>query len=248
MRMPLRDRAVQAYFGPMNEMESGLTRLAGVLARVRYEVTYPFKTRVGLNCPLTGNGMCIGAGLLEQGGWRHFSITENWELYADYTSRGIMIDYARDALLRSHEAPTMGQGATQRNRWMAGRLHVLGDYWGALAASPHIGLPQKLDAFAELAGLSPVLHVMMALAVGLTAWLLLLPPVSAVFLAAAVASLLPLMFAVLVVLARHPEPFRTLIAFGILPFYAIWRVLTAVKTLFAIRDRTWRKTERPGRA
>lgn len=247
-RMPLRDRAVQAYFGPMNEMETGLTRLAGVLARVRYEVTYPFKARVGLNCPLTGNGMCIGVGLLADGGWRHFSITENWELYADYTARGISIDFAGDALLRSHEAPTMRQGATQRNRWMAGRLHVLGEYWRAIAGSRCIGARQKLDAFAELAGLSPILHVVMALTVaGLAAWLLA-PPLSTLFLLAAAASLLPLTLAVIVVLLRHPEPLRTLAAFSILPFYAVWRALTAIRTLLSLHDRTWRKTERPGRA
>lgn len=246
--MPLRDRAVQAYFGPMNEMETGLTRLAGVLARVRYEVTYPLKARVGLNCPLTGNGMCLGAALLADGGWRHFSITENWELYADYTARGIPIDYAGDALLRSHEAPTMGQGATQRNRWMAGRLHVLGDYWRALAGSPHIGLPQKLDAFAELAGLSPILHVVMALTIAsLSAWLLA-SPASILFIVAPAASLLPLTLAVIVVLVRHPEPWRTLAAFGVLPFYAVWRALTAIRTLFSLNDRTWRKTERAGGA
>ncbi len=246
-RMPLRDRAVQAYFGPMNEMETGLTRLAGVLARVRYEVTYPLKARVGLNCPLTGNGMCLGAGILADGGWRHFSITENWELYADYTARGIPIDYARDALLRSHEAPTMGQGATQRSRWMAGRLHVLGDYWRALASSPRIGLAQKLDAFAELAGLSPVLHVVIALTLAALASLLLASPLSTIVFWAAAASLLPLTLSVLIVLARHPEPWRTVAAFSILPFYAVWRALTAARTLFSLNDRTWRKTERQDR-
>ncbi len=246
-RMPLRDRAVQAYFAPLNEQESSLTRLAGVLARTRYEVTYPRKVRAGLNCPLTGNGMCLGAGLLADGGWRHFSITENWELYADYTARGVRILYAREALLMSHEAPTMRQGTTQRTRWMAGRLHVLAGFWRPLLTSSRIGVGQKVDALAELAGLSPVLHVLVALAIAALA-LALLPSATGGLLALlALGSLLPLTLAVLLVLARHPEPLRTVLAFGILPFYAVWRLATAAGTLLRLRDRTWRKTERPAR-
>jgi len=64
--------AAQAYIGTMNEWDNWLTRLAGVLARCRYEFTYVLREMAGLNCPLTGNGMCIGARLLEVSGWQAF--------------------------------------------------------------------------------------------------------------------------------------------------------------------------------
>lgn len=245
--MPLEGRAVQSYFATLNERDNWLTRLAGLLARCRYEVTYPLKRRAGLNCPLTGNGMVIGVGLLAEG-WRHFSITENWELYADYTARGIEVRYAKQALILSHEVETLGQGGTQRRRWMAGRLHVLGAQGGAILRSHRIGLSQKLDAIAELAGLSPVLHVLAAAWVATCAVLLLGGMVRLVVLALAVLSLLPLAVATTLALIRHPEPGRTALALLMVPGYALWRIVVAIATLLTLRDRAWNKTERPRRA
>jgi hypothetical protein len=85
---PLGENAAQAYFATWNEDESWLTLLAGVFARAKYEVLYPVKDRAGLNCPLTGNGMIFSAIPLKRDGWTAFSLTENWELYADYTIKG----------------------------------------------------------------------------------------------------------------------------------------------------------------
>lgn len=245
--MPLKGRAVQSYFATLNEGDNWLTRLAGLLARCRYEVTYPLKRRAGLNCPLTGNGMVIGVELLA-GGWRHFSITENWELYADYTARGIEIRYAQKALILSHEVESLGQGGTQRRRWMAGRLHVLGEYGSALLRSRKIGFAQKLDALTELAGLSPVLHVLAAFAIAAATLLLPGGAVRTAVLVLAVMSLLPLAAATTLALIRHPEPGRTALALLMVPWYALWRVVVAIATLFTLRNRTWTKTERPRRA
>ncbi|MBK7715790.1 MAG: hypothetical protein IPI38_10250, partial [Gemmatimonadetes bacterium] len=49
------------------------------------------------------------------------------------------------------------------------------------------------------------------------------------------------------VLARHPEPGATVRALAMVPVYAAWRLVVAVGTLFRLRDRTWKKTERPAR-
>lgn len=245
--MPLKGRAVQSYFATLNERDNWLTRLAGLLARCRYEVTYPLKRRAGLNCPLTGNGMVIGADLLAEG-WRHFSITENWELYADYTARGVDIGYARGALILSHEVESLSQGGTQRRRWMAGRLHVLIAHGGAILRSDRIGLLQKLDAITELAGLSPVLHSLGVLVALGAAALLPVGTLRTVVLALTVVSLLPLAAATTIALVRHPEPGRTALALLMVPWYALWRVVVAIMTLFTLRDRTWTKTERPRRA
>ncbi len=110
----LRDVAVQAYFGLSNERDSWLSLLAGLLARVRYEGQYRLKALAGLNCPLTGNGMCLGVGLLARAGWAADALTENWELYARYTALGERIRFAPTARLHSQEARTLRQSATQR--------------------------------------------------------------------------------------------------------------------------------------
>jgi 1,2-diacylglycerol 3-beta-glucosyltransferase len=241
--MPLRSCAVQAYFGTRNEWDTWLTRLAGVLARCRYEVSYPLRQAAGLNCPMTGNGMCIGAGLLSTGGWQAFSLTENWELYASYTAEGVPIRYARDALLFSEEARSMKEGGTQRRRWLAGRLWVFRKWWRPLLGSSKIGRHQKLDALAELAGPSPVIHLVLAMAIAALSLLAVggSPGVWLAILAAG--SLAPIMITTGIVIMRHPQPLKTIVAFVMLPPYAVWRILTALRTVL-LPGKVWRKTER----
>jgi hypothetical protein len=234
---------VQAYFGTLNEWDTWLTRLAGVLARARYEITYPLKRRAGLNCPLTGNGMCLGRELLRDG-WRWFSLTENWELYGEFTARNIPIDYAPGALLYSQEARSMRQGGTQRRRWLAGRIGVLRQWGGRILSSPGISWRQKLDALVELAGPSPVLHLVLALLLAALAGLFL-HGASRIWTAAlAIGSLAGTIGTTLAVLFRHPQPGRTILAFAMLPFYAVWRTGTALRTMLTLRDTAWRKTSR----
>ena len=117
-----------------------------------------------LNCPLTGNGMCIGSDILAQHGWTAFSLTENWELYADYTARGIRIDLANQARLYALESESLSGSRTRRSRWLRGRAHVLGAYWRPICRSRSIRWHQKLDAIAELATLPPTVHTFVALA------------------------------------------------------------------------------------
>ena len=240
---PLRHRLVQAYFGSLNERESWLTRLAGVLTRCRYEVTYPLKQSAGLNCPLTGNGMCIGTGLLQADGWRAFSLTENWELYAQYTTAGVRIGYAGMARLFSQEAHTVRTSATQRRRWLAGRLWVLRRWGGRLLRSRCIGWHQKVDALCELGAPSPVLHLVLAVATAGAALWLLSWPFGAVIAGAALFSLWSLVATTMVVLRHHPEPWRTAAAFLMLPVYAVWRTVLAALTLVTLKDTRWRKTQ-----
>jgi 1,2-diacylglycerol 3-beta-glucosyltransferase len=242
--MPLSAIAVQAYFGTRNEWESWLTRLAGVLARCRYEVTYPLRQSAGLNCPLTGNGMCLGTGLLKDGGWQAFSLTENWELYASYTAKGIPIHYARDARLFSEEARSMKEGGTQRRRWLAGRLWVLNQWWRAILVSSRISWHQKLDALAELAGPSPVIHLAIALLLAALSVSVVGGSTGSVLALVALGSLLPLGVTTVFVLAKHPQRTRTLGAFVMLPAYGAWRVLTALRTVLLRSESVWRKTER----
>ncbi|MFQ5745729.1 MAG: glycosyltransferase family 2 protein [Gemmatimonadota bacterium] len=240
---PLRSKACQAYFGIRNEWESWLTRLAGLLTRMRYEVGYPLKRAAGLNCPLTGNGMCIGADLLAGRGWSSFSLTENWELYAEYTVAGIEIDYVPGARLLSEEAATPAQGRTQRRRWLAGRSRVF-RIWTPRLLGSHVSFRQKIDGLAELGGASPVLHLVLATIAGVLSLWLLDGGLSVLLAVLALVSLAPEVVAVVVVLLRHPRPGSAMLAFLRLPGYALWRVLVAGGTLLGRGEREWRKTSR----
>lgn len=240
---PLEDIAAQAFVGTLNEWDNWLTRLAGVLARCRYQVTYPLRDEAGLQCPLTGNGMCIGRNLLMRDGWQAFSLTENWELYARYTAEGVPIRFAAGARLFTQQVRTMSQGRTQRSRWLAGRNWVLRTWGGRILHSTNATFLEKLATLGELAGLSPVLHLMAALLTAAIALVLPAPwgPVVSVL---ALASLASPVITTMKVLARHPHPAVTAAAFLRLPAYALWRASVAAGTLLMPSSAEWRKTER----
>jgi len=240
---PLQGIAAQAYIGTLNEWDNWLTRLAGVLARCRYEFTYVLRDSAGLNCPLTGNGMCIGRGLLEAHGWQAFSLTENWELYARYTAEGTPIRFARDARLFTQQVQSMQQGQIQRSRWSSGRTWVLREWGGRILRSQCTSLLNKFATLTELAALTPVLHLTMVAAIIAVAIILPLP--AHLWIASlAAASLASNVVATASVLIRHPEPGATLWAFARLPIYATWRLSVAAHTMLLPNSGEWRKTER----
>lgn len=240
---PLGRRCVQAYFGLSNEGATWLTRLAGVLARIRYERMYPLKRASGLNCPLTGNGMCIGRRLLASG-WPAFSLTENWELYARFTTEGVPIECEPGARLFSEEASRLSQADTQRRRWLAGRMWVLRQYLGPVLRSPKIGVHQKLDVVAELASPSPVLHAVAVAAIVLSGFFALPAAAAVVIVLVATATLLPLVVHAASVIRAHPRRWRIAGSLLLLPGYALWRLVAAARTVSTLREGRWKKTER----
>jgi 1,2-diacylglycerol 3-beta-glucosyltransferase len=240
---PLDAIAAQAYIGTMNEWDNWLTRLAGVLARCRYEFTYLLRDEAGLNCPLTGNGMCIGRELLAKHGWQAFSLTENWELYARYTAEGVPIRFARGARLYTQQVRSMQQGQIQRSRWSAGRTWALREWGPRILQSTRTSVLNKFATLAELAALTPVMHLTAAAAV-VAATLLLPSPAGWWIALAAIASLASPVIATTMVLVNHPQPATTLSAFARLPVYATWRVSVAARTLLLPDSGEWRKTER----
>lgn len=241
---PLNDIAFQSNFRVLNEFESWLTRLGGVLSRCRYEVTYPLKQSAGLNCPINGNGMGFGTNLLIRDGWRSFSIAEDSEQYAVYTAAGVSIRHASEANLFSQEARSLQQGATQRRRWIAGRIRIIHDWGRRLFLSPHIGWHQKLDAFVELGLAFPVLHLLSAALIVVAALVGVTGTPGRWIASLAAMSLSGVAATAIVVICRHPQPWRTLLSFFMLPVYAGWRSLVFLGTLSTLRDATWRKTGR----
>jgi len=132
--------------------------------------------------------------------------------------------------------------ATQRRRWLAGRLWVLRRWGGRLLRSRRIGWHQKLDALCELGAPSPVLHLVLAVATAGAALWLLAWPFAVAIAGVAVASLWSHVVTTLVVLRHHPEPWQAAAAFLMLPVYAVWRTGLADLTLVTLGDTRWRKT------
>lgn len=241
---PLRTRLAQPYNTISNPGASWLTRLGAVLGRARYEIEYPLRQAAGLNCPMTGNGMCLGSELLARDGWQAFSLTENWEVYADYTCKGVEIVLANDARIYSLETESVSASRTRRSRWSRGRLQVLRAYWRKILNTKEIGWHQKLDLFADLSGLPPTIHTLAS--VGLSAtFLIVLDGTTSHYLGGiALACTLPLVSTSAIALARDPEPAKATLALLVLPFYALWRGWLLLDSLFMNRESVWRKTER----
>jgi cellulose synthase/poly-beta-1,6-N-acetylglucosamine synthase-like glycosyltransferase len=244
---PLRDTALQAYHDTWNPSESWLAVLGELLAAGRYQGQYPAKARVGLNVPLTGNGMVLGTGVLARAGWVDDSLTENWELYARYTERGERIGYARSARLFAQEAKTLAQGSVQRRRWQAGRWIVFRTHLWPLLSSRAIGWHQKIDAIGELAVPGPILQAAVALLIAASLGLTGVPAARTVAIAYLL-SLVPTIGWTAVAWARHPRPGRIALAFLRMPLYIGWRMTVALLAVRTGRSGAWLRSprHRPG--
>ena len=238
-----RNEAIQGYFATLDESRSWLTLLSGLWARVRYEVQYPRLDRRGLNVPLTGNGMCIGADLLA-GGWPSFSLAEDLSMYARWTAEGVRIRYARDAVLWSEEVQSLSHGVGQRLRWSRGRTQALREALASIWRSHAIGPVQKLHATRVLALPGPVTSLTVAIASALAGWVLLPPPWRFAVLAGSTLSMLPTVRDTLIAIRHHPRPVAVVGALARLPVYLVWRLMVTLRSAFGPRNQAWRRTER----
>ncbi len=240
---PVAAKAFQAYFDVRNPGDAPLTRMATVLAAANYRFAYALKRRVGLNAPLLGNGMCIGTAVLAAHGWNAFTIAEDWELYTRYTTSGVLIESLEAARLYAEEARSLRQSSTQRQRWTAGKLTVVGRLIARLVRSGQIGLAQKLDAVAELTSPGPVVHLGLATVLAaLTA--VVRPPGADALLLALGASVVRLAIYTVAGLFVQPNPLRSAAAFAFLPFYMVWRLGAAARALKMLGDKPWVRTAR----
>ena len=243
-RGPLVGKVLQPFIGVQNPDENALTRMAAVHATAAHGLAYRIKEAVGLNVPL-GVGMCIGRDVLLAEPWSAFSLSEDWELYAIFTARGVAIEPVGDARIYAQEARSLKQSAPQRHRWMTGKLDVLRRHTLPLLKSPEINWWQRLDAIAELAALGPAVHLGFAVAGALAASLG--PSAGAggtlvawMFLVSLVR---PTIYTALAII-RDPLPLRAFSAFFFLPFYTVWRLWSALLSLTGSSRGAWVRTAR----
>lgn len=240
-RAPLEAKAVQGYFGVRNPGQTALTALAAVWNTAVHRFAYALKQRAGLNVPLVGNGLCIGTQVLREQGWHAFSICEDWEMYARLTEAGVPIEGAPDAVIYAQEAHTLRQSWTQRQRWTAGKLTVLGRIGPRILRSARAGAYQKLDGLAELTSVGPVLHF--ALVVCLTAVGLAAGVPRAIALLPALSLVRPAVYS-LAALAVQRRPLKAVLAVAFLPVYLVWRIVAAVAAFTMLGDKPWIRTQR----
>lgn len=239
---PIGQKLVQGYNDVSNASESELTRMAAVFSAARCIFMNGLKRNAGLTVP-PGNGFCYGARILETRGWQEFSIVEDWEIYARLTAEGYEIDNQPGAHVYSQEARSMGQSASQRRRWTAGKLEVLVREAWPILRSRNIGVLQKIDAVGELLAPGPV--VLASVAVVAIAGVLALgiePMWPLVALLAA--PVLRIGIYTLLGLSRVEQPIRTGVAFLFLPVYAVWRLGVQLSAMVSTGRSPWTRTTR----
>lgn len=242
-RQPLRNKVVQGYNGVRNRTDSALTRMAAVLADVNYCILYPLKAQAGLNVPLRGTGVCIGTDVLARYRWNAFTIGEDWELYALVTLAGVPVELAPNARMYAQEARSLRQGASQRRRWTAGKLTVLGRLAPRIVRNGCVTLRQRLDLLAELSAPGPI--VQLGIASTLAGVTLTMRPAGMVWmLLLLVAPIARMGLSAVLALRRDPHPAATWRAFAFLPVYAVWRVLVELTAVQMLGDAPWIRTRR----
>jgi cellulose synthase/poly-beta-1,6-N-acetylglucosamine synthase-like glycosyltransferase len=239
------ERAIQGYFGVLNPEETWLTRLGVVPAALKFRLQFPGKERLGLSCPLAGNGMCFAADLMREKGWNAFSLTENWEYYILLTLDDVVTTVAPEARIYSQVARSLAQGETQRVRWAKGRMETLAKYWRRLLILAVLQpSPSKFDALVELARPSHAILLLSSVVLfGVSTALYVVEGLAwpARLFGFAVGGQVVLLAGAMLV-ARLP--WRSWLALALVPYYLGWKVIVSLKAVLTRRQKQWQRTDR----
>ena len=123
---------------------------------------------LGTSCVVAGTGFLIRKELLEeQGGWKHFLMTEDTEFTVEHILRGEKFAYCHDAVFYDEQPVKFSQSWRQRKRWAKGYLQVLRKYGWRMIKAIFKG---NFSAFDMLMSLSPAYFIsLLSVAVNLGA-------------------------------------------------------------------------------
>lgn len=230
--------AVQASNAVLNLEESPATALRWLALSLVNHIRPLGRNGLGANSTLTGNGMCLTAGLLKRQPWRAFGLTEDYQYYLTITVGGERVAYAPGARIRSIMPVSFDEMRTQDVRWeSAGEGPTTPMWvWRLLRA----GRWRRWEAVMEL--LAPPLSQLVALvALAIIAALALRDP-----LVVTLAGLLT--FSVLVYVAsaflclRPPWPiYRALLS---APWFVIWKLWVTLPLRKRRGGQDWVRTAR----
>jgi cellulose synthase/poly-beta-1,6-N-acetylglucosamine synthase-like glycosyltransferase len=238
--------ALQGYFDVLNPDDSWLTRLSVIPATMKFRLHFPGKELLRLSCPLAGNGMCFRIDVIRRFGWEAYSLTENWEYWAQLILAGIRTGSAPDARIYSQDTASLTAGQSQRVRWMTGRMDTLRSYGGRLLSGgmrrPSAAL---LDAVVELARPShAMLMVWSIVHLGGAVILTMVYPAGWPVLALSVAIMAAQLAHIILAIALERPPLRTWLSLLMVPWYLAWKTVISVQALLRPGNRAWKRTQR----
>jgi len=242
-RLVMGDRVIQGYDGVMNPYESAMTGLMQITNVMKNLLFNYAKSKIGLSVQLMGTGMCLEKHVLEQIGWRAFSIGEDGEQFAHLARAGIRVEFEPRAKVFAQEASSFGQAYTQRVRWSAGRMQLSGLgvrllVEGAKRRNVHLmdaALTFLLPNYAMLANLTiacliPVMLLDVPAGTVLAIWFGILLAGQALYLLLGI------------VMARPSNKLLLSLAFA--PVFLVWKVMVDVLSIAHLRQSNWVRTKR----
>jgi len=240
------DHAIQGYFDIMNPGDTWFTHLMVIPGVLKFHTRYFIKDKIGLSCPLMGNGMTFSRSVIEGFGWNAFSITENWEYYVQLLLKGYNVGFSSDAKIFSHAVSKLSHGETQRKRWIRGRLGVFKNYLVPILFEAKKNRSLILyDALFELASLSYSMLFSFTILTFIIAFILhnyIIIPAAIYFWCTAVLLLQLIFFFSGLFISK--SPLKVWLKLPYLPVFLLWKVYISVKSLFNFKKLTWEKTDR----
>ncbi|MBT2970602.1 MAG: glycosyltransferase [Candidatus Thiodiazotropha sp. (ex Ctena orbiculata)] len=240
-------KVVQGYFGVMNPDENWLTRLSILPGILKFYLHFPAKNRLGLSCPLAGNGMCFHNSIFKEHGWNAYSIAENWEYYIQLALAGKKVVSNENAVIYSQVTNNLKSGVTQRQRWQSGRMDTVSRYWRDL-----LDKYQKTKEFYLVDALIEVVRPSHAiLFFGSTAFFLI---TAALFVLAGVSYLSLFILSIAILLSQvlyflyglvlQKAPMKTWLSLLMVPYYLLWKFIISVKGAWKKKEKEWVRTKR----
>jgi len=119
------EAAIQCYINVPNRQESWFTQLIAVSRTINNLLYHSAKYKLGLSAYLMGTGMCFSTKLMDEHSWNAFTLSEDWEYYANLISFGKKVAFASRAVVFQQESRSIKQATTQRLRWASGRFLII---------------------------------------------------------------------------------------------------------------------------
>lgn len=141
---------VQARWGHLNQKDSLLTRLQGMMLDGHLVLEQSARSRSGHFLNFNGTaGIWRKKAIVESGGWEHDTLTEDMDLSYRAQMRGWRFVYLKDIVVPAELPPDMDGFKSQQHRWTKGSIQVckkiLGDIW---RSDESLGI--KIEATAHL--------------------------------------------------------------------------------------------------
>lgn len=235
----------QGYCYISNPWQSTFTRIIAVTSVMRNKLFYAGKNGAGLPAMLAGTGMCFSKRIVDQYGWKAFSVGEDWEFSAALVLAGEKISFNPAARVFQLESTGLRQASRQRLRWAGGRHAVAGESVAKLVKK---GLKDcslyPLDAALTLVAPNYSSQASLGLLALIGAWLLLGDVMWTWLMPWSLGVLASLGAYFLLGVAYTESPLKALIGVVLIPIFLPWRLVIEIFGLLGFGRKVWFRTSR----